>query len=402
MKRYLFLTSTLFILLVNSTLVFCQGQNSGDNTLSKAHKKIISHFEQKSIPFDWNLHSFKKTIKDGKEGVTFYSYDEYEILKPQFSEIRGQSLNWLFSAREFNTDKVRIFNLAGVEIDNHNCRYLKRILNGNCIKDNDTINWHSSFLYRKDFMLSYVCSRYMITDMRHKKGIIDSEGELLLPIEYDNIVYAGGNLFITYADAISTKFQMFDIDSKKVILSGDEIKVFNFINKGKSYSNHQSLIFDQEELFAVKNNDTWQLLNSQLEELYPNSFNDIYEVDNHFIIKTDSLYAIVSKKGQLLVQNIPHYITNVMIGNGNLAFATVYYLDGVGKSILYNDKNEVLSKWNNGTLYTNEDLIASTFSYIKGKFPERKIVGYLSETSDGIISTIIYDNFEIESIGMKK
>lgn len=401
MKRRIFLNGTLYILLMNFTFVFCQGQNSTNNTLKKAQDKIISHFQKKSIPFDWNLHSFKKKIKDDKVGVTFNSHYEYEILKPQFTEIRGQSLNWLFSASDYNKDKVRIFNLAGVEIENYNCRYLKRILSGKCIKDNDTINWHNSFHYRKDFILSYVCAKYIITDMGHKMGIIDSEGELLLPIEYDNIVYAGGNLYITYADAFSTKFQIFDINSKKVILGGDEIKVFYSTDKEKNYSNHQSLVYAREEIFAVKNNDTWQLLNSKIEVLYPKPFIDIYEIDNHFIIKTDSGYAIITKEGQLLVQDIPHYITNVLIGNGNLGFSSIYYVDGVGKSTLYNDRNEVIAKWTNGTLYTNKDLISYNFSYIKGKFPERRIIGYLSETDDGNISKIIYENFEIESIEVK-
>jgi hypothetical protein len=398
MKKHLFLRSFLFVLLVNFTLFFCQGQNSTNKTLEKAHLKIISHFQKKSIPFDWNLHSFKKIIKDGKVGVTFNSHYEYEILKPEFRNIPGQSLNWLFLANEYGTEKARIFNLAGVEVKDYNCRYLKRILNEECLKDNDTINWHDSFHYRKDFKLSYVCANYIITDMDYKMGIIDSEGELLLPFEHYKIDYAGGNFYITYADASSTKFQIFDINSKKVILDGDDIKVFFFLNKEKNYSIHQSLVYDREVYFAVKNNDYWKLLNSKLEELYPKSFIDVYQVDNHFIIKTDSGYSIITKEGQLLVQNIPNYITNVLFEKGNLAFCSVHYVDGVGKSTLYSDKNEVLLKWNNGTLYTDKSLIGFNFSYIKGKFPERKIIGFLSETDDGIISKIIYDNFEIESI----
>jgi hypothetical protein len=400
MIRYLFLKSTLVVLLFNFTLFFCQGQNPTNNTLKMAQNTIISHFQKKGIPFDWNLYSFKKTIKDGNVGVTFKSHYEYEILKPQFSKIPWQNLNWLFTAIEQNTDKVRIFNLAGVELENYNCRNLQRILNGNCIKDNDTINisWHSSYLYRKDFLLSYVCANYILTDSENKMGIIDSEGNLLLPVSYDKITYAGGNLFITYADAMSTKFQIFDISKKEVILKGDEIKKFYSRNKEKTYSNHQSLIFDQEELLAVRNNENWELLNSKMEKLYAKPFSDIYEVDNHFIIKTDSAYAIVTKEGQVLVQNVPDYITNVLIGNTNIGFATINYVDGVGKFTLYNDKNEVLAKWNNGTIYSNKDLFGSNFSYIKGKFPEKKIIGYLSETDDYIISKIIYENFEIESI----
>ncbi|MFZ1495701.1 MAG: hypothetical protein WAS72_01515 [Saprospiraceae bacterium] len=403
MIRYLFLKSTLVVLLFNFTLFFCQGQNPTNNTLKMAQNTIISHFQKKGIPFDWNLYSFKKTIKDGNVGVTFKSHYEYEILKPQFSKIPWQNLNWLFTAIEQNTDKVRIFNLAGVELENYNCRNLQRILNGNCIKDNDTINisWHSSYLYRKDFLLSYVCANYILTDSENKMGIIDSEGNLLLPVAYDKITHAGGNLFITYADAMSTKFQIFDINKKEEILKGDEIKKFYSRNKEKTYSNHQSLIFDQEELLAVRNNENWQLLNSKLELIYSDTITEIYEVDDHLIVKNNSGYSILNKKGELLLDKVFNYITNVLKDGDNLAYATIAYINGIPECALYNDRNIVLTKWVNGTLHKDKNYISYISGHTKDKSTNRKIIAYLSESEDGKIGKVIYENFEMESIEIK-
>jgi hypothetical protein len=350
-------------------------QSSNKQSVYDAKKRIVQYLNANNTRCTWDVRLYKEKTIDGKTGL--YTYEEREIIPPEFKEILGPPYAWFVLAKKTGADKYSLYNLAGTQLTESAYYSAFRIVNNACavaaFDSTDPACRDNSYI----FSLDYLCSYYLVTDSLYQQGILSTDNEVLIPFEYAKITHAGGSRFITLKDYNKVAYDLYDVETQQTLLKGvDDIKVF-FVNQAKPIYTGRTIYQDKLPFYAVKANGKWQLLNANLSEVLPKTYDEIKLQDAYVIARAAQLYTVYSSNGDLLIPETPDYVINVINSQNDFIYVTENYVDKNYNYTLFNSNQEELLTWKNGRFLTNRTEIYGYARMVVNEMPKKDILAYI-------------------------
>lgn len=243
--------------------------------------------------------------------------------------------------------------------------------------------------YKEIYPISNHKKNYLVVKKDTKYGVYDSEGKVVIPLEYDNISDSGldGILFVEK----NGKAGAIDFDEKIVIPF--EYEPFNTIFNEYGYEEQIGGIRSRGDLLIAQKGDKYILIDKNNNKISDKEF-DRFEIDlnnrlNKKIIGIKELnsdgeneYVYFDEKGKELF-NIKGYKANMLSASGYTVVKQM--IDGEYCYVIINDKGEEQSKiisednlsfgmfdLNGNVLVTSEDedggIVSEAIMNSKGKY----------------------------------
>ena len=167
-----------------------------------------------------------------------------------------------------------------------------------------------------------------------KQGVYDFEGNMILPIQYENITFAG-QYINAYKDE---EFQVFDING--ILQNKESHKSIEKVNNGK-----YSITIDRDNKYGV--------IDANKNEILENKYSYIeYAFDDYFIITINGKSGVVDGKNNIIIEPKKDIIQNIRGTN------IIQIIDSkTNISEIYNNKMEKVSTQNDARIYIKDDYI---------------------------------------------
>lgn len=296
-------------------------------------------------------------------------------------------------------DSIKQYNIKTKKIDvrikasqvDENCDFGYTLISN---LDNNKINikkYTNSGLFILDTIIDsnkrYSCRldyENYILKKNNKYGTINSKGNTGIPYIYDLLESKNGQLFIAKKDNL---YGVVDAENQIILdRKYQEIKWKDFKNPYSDYTNRILI-----NLFAVKENNKWGLINLNTKTILPTKFDSVEVQYNNIIAKKDSLVSVFDYNGILKFSVAVDSIKSNLYNNYN------YYKNG--KEVFRNqngtivDKNPYIS-WEEETKLKYSKQINSKFYLSKNGsiIYEKPILGIeeVDATEDSFLDDIDY------------
>ncbi|CAM2782507.1 WG repeat-containing protein [Helicobacter burdigaliensis] len=246
--------------------------------------------EEKYSDFDLLNNGFIKVATNDKYGIL--NQEGKEILEPQFEEIKDYS-EGLIAVRK--DDKWGFIDEWGDIVIDFTFKsaydFHDRLAPAKKDELFGFINKKGEFVIQPQFdATSYFRIPYTLASKSGKWGIIDKNGNFIINPIYDNIEFFGDFFKVT----LNEKISFIDASGKILIENIEEVS---------SYAD--SFIDFTDNIFSIKINGKWGLINQKLEFLLEAKFDNFYRMADKGLIKLESnnKFGIANAKFQVIAES---------------------------------------------------------------------------------------------------
>ncbi len=142
---------------------------------------------------------------------------------------------------------------------------------------------------------------FIAVDSTNKAGIVNTNGETVIPFEYDNFGYSFGGGDVTdysYEKNVITASK----DGKWGLITLDE-------GKEKISFQYEDIYFNGNNFLAVKEDGLWYLTDLDGKKILPDGYDMINPLSSYVLVVKDGLFNILNYKGEKIVsKDIPTYV----------------------------------------------------------------------------------------------
>lgn len=166
-----------------------------------------------------------------------------------------------------------------------------------------------------------------------KQGVSKFDGTVIVPIEYDNIFFAG-----SYINA--QKSENVDLYN----LNGNKEENAEYIGKQSFNDNKYEVVSTFNDEYKIINNETGNVISNEYSYIQ-------YLFNKYFIAQKDSLLGIIDCDGNVIVDFKYNVIQSIY------GYNVVQMLDDNGTTILLNENMQEVLKMKNAIIFTYDEYI---------------------------------------------
>lgn len=309
--------------------------------------QLLNIKKEKVFPIEFDFASIYRNAivvkKDGKFGiynsdklVTAIDYDSIYLSEAIEKNIKGfsKSSNFRFYnnqtfARAFivrKGDKYGLIDTVGRFISD--CEFDNiTIGNGHFLLRKDKLFGLYLFLYDKKVEPVYTriselsSGKYIVTGQENNCGVIDSKGNIIIPLKYD------------YIENLLGKGFMVSKDGKVGIISSDGVQL---IDMEYQHLKNFSYFSGFNRFIAAKKNDHWGVVDTNNKIIIPLQYDDIYDFNDLFLVSVEKkqgrVIGLYDKNGALVLPVAFKWIRKSSTENSQL-----YMLKCEDNSIMFSD-----------------------------------------------------------------
>lgn len=274
------------------------------NKITKPLYNNISALEYKEGMLIVDVNGKYGVINTAGREVIPTKFDLIESDQYSMSENHNINAGFIVAKKESNGYTYGYFNSNGKKLLDTVYREIKRINN---ITDDENAylvvvkNGNTGLLKNDKIILECEyediqfdsLNNFIIVQQQSKQGVYKLNGDMVIPIKYDNIIIVGSSINAQI---------------------GDEVIVFDESGKPFSNENYISIIKNKDYYITIDKNEKYGVLDSKLNKVIDNKYNYLEYINNeYFIAQTDDGAGIIDSNENIVV-SFKYDVLNVIQG----------------------------------------------------------------------------------------